>query len=40
MSPDSFNAHDTAQTKHFIGKPASIIAMQAALIAHASNFGS
>ena len=39
ISPDSLMVHVTPQTRHFIGKPASTIAMQAALIAHESNFG-
>ena len=39
ISPDSLMAHVMPQTRHFIGKPASTIAMQAALIAHESNFG-
>jgi len=40
MSPFSLKAQDTAQTRHFIGKPASTIAMQAALIAQDSSFAS
>lgn len=38
ISPDSLMVQVTAQTRHFIGKPASTIAMQAALIAHESNW--
>ena len=37
ISPDSFMVHVTAQTRHFIGNPASTIAIQAAFIAHESN---
>ena len=37
ISPDSFMVHVTAQTRHFIGNPASTIAIQAAFIAQESN---
>ena len=40
ISPNSVKQQVTAQTRHFIGKPPSTIAMQAALIAQESNFGS